>query len=325
MPEPGIVTAVTAVSEITKEVTKSEAYADAIQPAAKEFGDAGKSIGRNLGEIGSTLTQAVNRALDPLRGLIWCWDNVRDYAVEQVRERFKDKPERLVTPNPVVAVPALQAMQYTASEPKLRDMYMNLLGSSMDKQTAHSAHPAFVETIKHLTPDEARILESLRKFGVLPILRVGIIEPGTPSGHVSIMQHFSHVSQNANCSHPELDASYLENICRLGLAELKISWRLSAPGVYEPLVDDPRLGIVRKVCSSLERELAITQGLIQITEFGRQFCDACMSPTLESNPIVDGKQIVASLASILKSVPYTPPNQNNEASPSVRSPGMESE
>ena len=70
-------------------------------------------------------TRAVNAALSPLRALFWGWEQVRAFVVGGVTERFAGKEDRLITPNPVVAVPALEAIRITASEPTLREMYLN--------------------------------------------------------------------------------------------------------------------------------------------------------------------------------------------------------
>jgi len=70
---------------------------------------------------------------------------------------LKTPPDQIVVPKPNVAGPALEALRYTWHEETLSDLYANLLAaSSMDKSTADGAHPAFVEIIRQLTPDEAK-------------------------------------------------------------------------------------------------------------------------------------------------------------------------
>ena len=38
-------------------------------------------------------------------------------------------------------------------------MYVNLLETAMDKETAANAHPAFVEVVRQMVPDEAKIVQ----------------------------------------------------------------------------------------------------------------------------------------------------------------------
>jgi hypothetical protein len=173
-----------------------------------------------------------------------------------VLPRFKDKPERLVEPNPVVAGPAIEALRYAASEPALRDMYMNLLAASMDSETAHKAHPAFVETIKQLTPDEARIvrLMSISRSTICFDLPMSEVEHQPPCPLVD----------PAGCDHPELILNYLDNIERLGLANSD-----RAPILQSVLVGEPPMPFVGTT--------GVRATIRPMTHYGRQFCDACIT------------------------------------------------
>ena len=119
-------------------------YEDLVQPAAKE--------------IGTALGRTVHTALAPLRGVVWAAEQAEEYVYGALMKRLKGvPPERIGTPKLTVAGPAVQALKFAGAEPVLREMYANLLATAMDRQTAERAHPAFVEIIKQLTPDEARI------------------------------------------------------------------------------------------------------------------------------------------------------------------------
>ena len=58
----------------------------------------------------------------------------------------------------MIAGPLLDAMKYCGAEKHLREIFANLLTTSMDARTVATAHPAFVEMAKQLSPDEARML-----------------------------------------------------------------------------------------------------------------------------------------------------------------------
>ena len=224
----------------TKELAEV-AYQDAMQPGAKEFGLASRSAGQELGEAVTTVAKVANRALTPLKALIWCWDKIETFVVEQVEKRFKDKPDNLITPNPVVAVPALQALQYTGTSPTLRDMYMNLLATAMDKDTAVKAHPAFVEIIRQLSPDEARIMNRMADKK----------RPGPKPDKKGYAGHCGDIARESGCEVMELDIAYIDNLCRLGL-------------LRDSLIPD---GVIRTVGTG--------DGDVSITQFGINFCEAC--------------------------------------------------
>ena len=134
-----------AVAAVVKEVP---VYQDAIQPAAQELG---KALG--------TVAKLVNIALAPVSGLVWGYEQIREFTATKVAEKLKGVPEEeIITPKPNVAGPAIEALRYTGHEESLSEMYANLLATAMTKDKASLAHPAFVEIIRQLTPDEAKIL-----------------------------------------------------------------------------------------------------------------------------------------------------------------------
>lgn len=64
-------------AKVVKELVEAvPVYQDTLQPAAKEFGESTKPTGRELGQALTTVARTVNSALVPLRGLLWCWDQV---------------------------------------------------------------------------------------------------------------------------------------------------------------------------------------------------------------------------------------------------------
>lgn len=123
-------------------------YQDALQPAVQE-------VGKGL----ATVAKTIHVALAPVAALVWGFEQVRDFVHSRVAEKLKDVPrERIATPSPSVAGPALEALRYSGHDADLREMYANLLATSMDASTAREAHPAFVDIIKQLAPDEAKLL-----------------------------------------------------------------------------------------------------------------------------------------------------------------------
>lgn len=123
-------------------------YEDLVQPAAKEMGQA-------LG----TLAKTVNLALSPISGMIWGYESIKNFVSSNVSGKLQNvPPKNIQTPNPSVAGPALEALKYSGHEETLREMYANLLASALDIHTKNDAHPAFVEIIKQLTPEEALLL-----------------------------------------------------------------------------------------------------------------------------------------------------------------------
>lgn len=238
-------------------------YQDAVQPLAKE-------VGKALGTLGQT----VNIALSPLRALVWSWETIEEYVKTTVEQKLRERrvpPERIQTPEPDIAVPALEAMRYS----KLREQYAMLLATSMDRDAAKFAHPSFVEILKQLTSDEARILRFLpRKELAEPVLDVVYDLP--QRGRFTILRNASMLGEDAKCEYPELTPRYIDNLCRLGLTSVP-----EGRGLF----DDWRYDRIRNssaVRSALENVPENSQSgfelrHIGLTDMGDGFRIACLS------------------------------------------------
>ena len=258
---------VDAVTGVAKAVP---VYQDVIQPAAQEVGKALQ-----------TVAKTVHIALAPVSALVWGYDQFKDFVSTKVTERLKNvPPENIITPKPNVAGPTLEALRYTGHEPSLSDLYANLLAASMDKSTAQGAHPAFVEIIKQLTPDEAKVLALFVTGMPFPLINVRWeYKPNSEgkTGGQDVLVHFSHLGLIAGCEFPQMMPSYIDNLCRLGLAEVPTFWQYTSKGVYEPLEADPQ---VKAITASLEANPEFTVVLerkgLKVTQLGAQFSQICV-------------------------------------------------
>jgi hypothetical protein len=252
-------------------------YQDAVQPAAKQVGKALETVGK-----------AINVALAPIGALIWGYETIRDWLVPALEARLAGTPpDRIITPRPTLAGPAIEALRFAGHEPSLRDLYANLLATAMDADTAPTAHPAFVEIMAQLTPDEAKLLAH---FADCPAERLAFVNlraeivPGegelAGQGGTDVVRRFSIIGEQADCAFPELTTTYLDNVQRLGLLDLDDSaWWTGevAEAVYAELEQHPR---IRALSTQIEdtpgRRPRTDRGLMRITTLGRQFMAACI-------------------------------------------------
>ena len=58
----------------------------------------------------------------------------------------------------MIAVPVVEAMRYNSHKEELREMFTNLVGAAMHADSI-DAHPAFVDIIKQLSPDEGKMIK----------------------------------------------------------------------------------------------------------------------------------------------------------------------
>lgn len=249
-------------------------YQDVVQPAAQELGIALQTVARS-----------VHIALAPVSALVWGYDQIKDFVSTKVAERLKNvPPENIVAPKPNVAGPALESLRYTGHEETLSDMYANLLAASMDKATAEGAHPAFVEIIRQLTTDEAKLVSLFLRDIPFPLLNVGWEykeQSEQKSGGQSVKVNFSLLGEAAGCEFNNLVPTYIDNLCRLGIVEVPPMWQYTSPGVYEPLENSPF--IIRAkwmIEQNPEIKSVVERRGLRVTELGKQFVRICVQKAL---------------------------------------------
>ncbi len=116
-------------------------YPDAIQRGAKQLGTALETIGKTI-----------NLLLAPLSGMISGYEELKKEFLPLLGVKLVGKAkEKLIPPDWTIAGPTLESLRYAGAKQEIREMYVNLLAASMDKDTASSAHAAFVEVIRQLS------------------------------------------------------------------------------------------------------------------------------------------------------------------------------
>jgi hypothetical protein len=249
-------------------------YQDVVQPAARE-------IGTGL----QTVAKTIHIALAPVSALVWGYETIRDFVSTCIAEKLKNVPlGNIKTPAPHVVVPALEALRYTGHQEVLRDLYANLLATSLDTETCQNAHPAFVEMIKNMSPDEARIMRLFSMAdSALPIIEIRAHDKEEAKGYRVIHRCFSLIGREAGCTLPNLTAVYLDNLVRLGLLETRKSIGAGGPvlagsDIYEPLEDEAvrAFSEPRNLLEEHGGRLEFLRGFVGLTDLGQQFCRACV-------------------------------------------------
>lgn len=209
--------------------TINQAYNDGLQPVVKETG---KMVGR--------IPRAINAALASLDQ----WILQKEYNVAETQRALEKKlqavnPEDIVSPEPYVAVPALQSISYCLSNEELHNLYANLLAKAMIKNTKNEVHPAFVEIIKQMSPNDAIVLKDiLAKDGIVAkvnfsivIKRTGLHLVGQSSETEG--KQFTESIYNISCdtlSEEQISIS-VDNLHRLGIIDF-FDIKLSDSSLY---------------------------------------------------------------------------------------------
>jgi len=68
-----------------------------------------------------------------LKALIWGYEQIGEYLEKTLAKKLKNVPlERIVTPSLSIIGPAVESLKFAAHEPSIRELYVNLLATSLD-------------------------------------------------------------------------------------------------------------------------------------------------------------------------------------------------
>lgn len=262
---------------------KGKVIKTALEPMAKEFADASKGSGKAMGNvvhIGAKTVEAVFKIV--LGPLVWGYVQIEEWLALDVEKELESvPPERRIEPRLSVAGPAVQAMVFLGHESELRAMFAKLLATSMDAETAHLAHPAFVEIIKQLSPDEARLLRYLRKRVTVPMIDIRVHDKDNKYGtefHTAF-RNLTTLGEDAKCEVKGLLPVYIDNLIRLKLCDSPPDAELASSSRYESLEQDPdvqgKMQNIHEVIGDT-KTAKISRRLLEMTDFGNQFASACI-------------------------------------------------
>ena len=255
---------------------------EVIKDLIKEtYNDVGKPVAKPLGKTLGLIPRAIKAALLPLEK----WILQREYNLAETEKLLEEKlknisPEQITTPEAYVAVPALQYLSYCMDNNELRDMYANLLANSMNNVVKNGVHPGFVEIIKQLCPDEAKVLKYVFAEKSVPI--ISLRASNSSNSEIDVVKNFSNIGELACCEKPLFIGAYFNNLIRLGLLAQDVGRHFTNDKFYKPLEEHPNIVSAKnnieedKVWGEFNKAV-VNKGIIRLTDYGNQFCEICLS------------------------------------------------
>ena len=209
---------------------------------------------------------------------------------KSLSDKLNAKPkECLVEPRMQVVGPAVENAKYCMDEPKIREMFQNLLANAADERYQSKVHPSFSAIIAQMSPLDAENLSLFRKKEVYPIARYKFNLSGGGE-YVSFTHCFLVNSKMKTADELELQAASLSSLERQGLIEIIYGQLLLDKTVYEPFENTEimqRSRITLSIYQAMENEntpddmrhTSVTQqnGIVKLTPFGKEFTQVCFS------------------------------------------------
>ena len=254
-------------------------YQDLVQPTAA-------AVGRTSGDVAATGGEFVRLLTRPFQSMA-LWGNLRFNELdERIRLSFERREvpiDALRSPPSHLAGPLLMSFTFAQDDPSLRDLYVELLATSMTEDGGDRIHPSFAELLRQLSPDEARLLPALFGSGEVLVARADLLKPIPPRPGVVVGSKISTWSETVvtipewiELLRPGRLHLYVDNLQRLGIVEVRRDERLAGPNAYQPIVDSVQVRNLEQRAEEEGASVHITPYLLETTALGRTFIDECM-------------------------------------------------
>lgn len=239
--------------------------------AVEVYKDVARPIVKPIGEILGFLPRTIKLALSGWEKWLINGEESLRLTAEAIKEKVKQIPEgKLVEPEPYVAIPTIQQISYCQNSEELRELYANLLTSSMNTDKKWQVHPSYVDIIKQLNPDEARYLKGLTPIimQIYPLIDVEF-SFGTKGGH-PIITNFTDYNLKI-LEHPENICAYIDNLIRLNLIEIPFGQLLDDKAKYESLEKHPMIQNPIDVNGDVQISYHYKHKMFKLTNYGLNF------------------------------------------------------
>jgi hypothetical protein len=262
-----------------------------VKTVAEPVNAVGVSVAENIvtpiikptGETAALIPRVIHAAFSPIEK----WVLNQEYSIKETKLILEKKlaniaEEDIVTPEPYITVPAIQAMSYSMDNHELRELFANLLASAMNKNLKADVHTSYVEIIKQLMPDEAKILREMSILKECPLLSVRFVMKNSEEFTDSI-QNFSAISYDVDCNFPDKICEYIDNLTRLGLVKTSNSGYLTDKD-YDILISHSLIQSYSIINEELKKEgytkVVYKKGYMELTALGKAFCKICLPDNL---------------------------------------------
>lgn len=203
----------------------------------------------------------------------------KDYKMEKFKNNLIAKANRIPKEHIKEKVdlnivgPTLEALRYTIFEDDLREMFENLLVSSIDKR--EDVFPSFVDIVRQLSSDEAKLLKYLsNKDDTFPLIDLNYLI-GEQGSYYEQIVDFTDIGSGV-LEKPELISAYLYDISRFGIIDIQNDCFIDDDSLYNKLENNNIIQQAKCKQQSLPGKYEIRKKRFIITAYGKSFINACV-------------------------------------------------
>lgn len=243
----------------TDETLNKEIYKDLVKPSTVL-----------MGQVISYIPRTIRLWLGKWEKWIINGEESLRLTYEAIEKKTANIPsDKLCEPEAYVAVPIIYQISYCYESEELREMYSNLLVSSMNVDTKRKVHPGFVDIIKQMTPDEAKLLKYIGENQGIAAMDVHETTDEQNSIYTIRYKNYIDIPQKVVEIKSDIPI-YVDNLLRLNLIEIPNEQSIANEEVYRDL--EKRI----KTSAITSNKVKYIKKVIHITDFGNSFFEVCI-------------------------------------------------
>lgn len=182
-------------------------------------------------------------------------------------------------PQESIIGPALEAAKYRIDTAEIRNMFANLIASSLNSDRRDYAHPCFVEILKNISADDAKALETLslvRDRCLCPVVTM-------PDNFFTIPNRTAHYCMLVDDFGFEKSNLIISSLLRNGLIEFRyITPKMDMfQKAYDLFTDKMDEELKLKNVPNREEEVPYKYGILALTVLGYEFAKTCSPMTID--------------------------------------------
>ena len=277
------------VTEIIKNVdpTQTTKYIGATVGGKMLYDDLASPTIKAAGELGAKIFKALTVSCD-----IWAENRIKraHRLQDDIANELKGKSPADITENPpeYILYSAITQYMHSIDRDELRKMYAKLISKALLENVKDSIHPAFVNILQNLHPNEAHLLNYFSRRSEIPIVNTKWVQPDTPGYHLQLanidtypyeiedIQLGPNVMQTAYKDIQMGDPAYISNLSRLGIITVSFSEFFTGKSMYNEIENLPIINENKEQCLQANRNFEIEKGICRLTPLGKLLISTCI-------------------------------------------------
>lgn len=259
---------------------KNSVFPDVIEPISNAIQ---KNIPETVKQTDGALSTVVgffnNVVLYPVKKANLTFSYKLEAFEEDLKEKIRYIPEKNLQIPPVkIAGPVLEALRYAYDEEELREMYEEMLATSMDNRKVHQVHRSYVDAVRQMEPLDAQILRRIYDYNQITTSHVKLYLTGNQQQYYINAMPYHYNAALCDLGDPFQISASISNLLRLGL--LISEEGFLKEGVAERIEKEPyiqeRFGLYNQLQGGAIISVSNGCDIISLDSYGRYFVDVCM-------------------------------------------------